>query len=71
MDAKNLESFIDGDLSNAINPIEFKNKNGNTIYGYKAEIVPLVCELYLKARDHGGVLTKSQLVVAKTAETLL
>lgn len=71
MDAKNLESFIDEDLSNAINPIEFKNKNGNTIYGYRAEIVPLVCELYLKARDHGGILTKSQLVVAKTAEIMI
>ena len=70
MDAKNLEPFIDSALGGVINPIEFKSKNGQRIYGYRAEVIPMVCELYLKARDKDA-LTKSQLLVAKTAEILI
>jgi P63C domain-containing protein len=71
MDAKNLEPFVDKDLEAVINPIEFKSKSGQRIYGYKAEVIPMVCELYLKARDQQSVLTKPQLIVAKTAEILI
>ena len=70
MDAKNLDRFIDNDLEGVINPIEILTKNGQRVYGYKAEVIPLVCDLYLKARD-ADVLTPQQLVVAKTAEILV
>ncbi len=70
MDARNLEPFIDKELSTVINPVEFKTNKGQTVYGYKAEIIPLVCDLYLKARD-GEALTPQQLIVAKTAEMLV
>jgi hypothetical protein len=70
MDAKNLEPFIDKVLSGVINPIEFKNNQGAIVYGYRAEIIPLVCDLYLKARE-AGILTPQQQVVAKTSEILV
>jgi hypothetical protein len=71
IDAKNLEPFIDSQLSDVINPIMFKNKQGKLIYGYRAEIIPLVCDLYLKAREAGNVLTSQQLTVARSAEILV
>jgi P63C domain len=70
MDAKNLEPFIDNQLSDVINPIQFKDNKGHLIYGYKAEVIPLVCDLYLKARE-ANALTPQQQVVAKTAEIIV
>jgi hypothetical protein len=69
MDARNLEPFIDNQLSDVINPIEFKNNQGQTIYGYKAEVIPLVCDLYLKAREAKalwntiGVIKKTTVII--------
>ena len=69
MDAKNLQPLIDGDLKGVIKKIEYLDKNGNTQAGYNATILPLVADLYLKARDK-GVLISSQIDTAKKAEML-
>jgi hypothetical protein len=42
---------------------------GGRAYGYKAEILPKVCEVYLKARE-GGKLLKSQEKFARACEIL-
>jgi hypothetical protein len=70
MDAKNLKPFIDNDLGQLIKPIEYQNTNGRINSGYKAEVLPLICDLYLSARD-AGVLTAKQLPLAAVSEMMV
>ena len=67
---KNIKPFINKGLTLATIPIKFRIDTGPIAYGYKAEILPLICETYLKARD-AGVLRKSQEHIARQAESLL
>lgn len=71
IDARNLDPFISNELLDVLAPIEFLNQRGKTVTGYAAELLPLVCDVYLRARDAGKVLTKSQLVVAEQAELIV
>lgn len=70
MDAKNLQSLITSDLRAMIKRVAYFDKNGKIKEGYKADILPLVADLYLKARDE-GVLTANQQGTAKKAEILI
>jgi hypothetical protein len=47
----NLEPFISDDLRRAATPVVFRTTKGNRGYGYDAKLLPLVCEVYLSARD--------------------
>lgn len=69
--AKNLEDFVTNDLRDALEPIEFINKRGQRVQGYKADLLPQVCDVYLEARKFGDVLTTSQERVADQAEILV
>src|SRR5579862_7181225 len=55
-----LKPFIDKYLTSSLSPIEFQMINGSKAFGYKAELLPKICEVFLKARDC-GVLTDQQL----------
>lgn len=68
--AKNLIPYVSDELRDGLNPLKYESLNGQTVGGYKAEILPLVCDVYLQAREDGK-LTKSQLIVAKKAEILV
>ncbi len=68
--AKNLIPYVSEELRDGLNPIKYKNLRGQIVKGYKAEILPLVCDVYLKARDEHK-LTKNQVVVAKKADILV
>lgn len=70
LDAGNLEPFIDKDLLSSIQPIEFRVPSGSKAWGYKAESLPRVCEVYLKARE-AGALRKPQLKFAAACETIV
>lgn len=71
IDAKNLQSFISEDLSHVLtNPIVYKSKNGQEAEGYNAEILPLICEVYLNARDNGS-LTPQQQMLAIASDILV
>lgn len=70
MDAKNLQSLISSDLQALIKRVSYLDKNGKEKEGYKADILPLVADLYLKARDE-NILTTNQLDTAKKAEILI
>jgi hypothetical protein len=70
MDAKNLQSLISSDLQCLIKRVPYLDKNGKEKEGYKADILPLVADLYLKARD-AGVLVTTQIDTAKKAEMLI
>jgi len=74
LSAKNLEPFIDEDLKCSSTPIVFKAKKGGgrsgIAYGYRAELLPKVCNVFLQARD-AAVLKPSQLHIALHCEILI
>lgn len=71
IDAKNLQPFIDEDLRAVINKIEYVNLSNKKQEGYDATILPLVCDLYLKAREAGVITKANQLSTAQKAEILV
>lgn len=51
--AKNLEPYITLEIRDLSYPIVFTTVRNRKAYGYKAELLPVVCNIYLKARDDG------------------
>jgi len=70
IEAKNLKPFIDGDLLEVPITTSFLTPTGMLAEGIKAELVPTICNTYLRARD-AGVLTASQVKVAVAADLLM
>lgn len=68
--AKNLKPFISSDLYVTSSQIIFQPKKGGRAYGYPAELLPAVCEVFLKARD-ASELAHNQEHIAKQAEILI
>src|SRR5258708_29367553 len=68
--AKNLKPFIPKDLYVTSSQIEFRRKTGGKAYGYPAELLPKVCNVFLNA-EAAGVLTKPQKRIAANARLLL
>jgi hypothetical protein len=65
LDLQNLKPFVDKELEDSTKPIKFKLPKGGIAWGYRAEILPKVCEVYLKARDAGELLkTQEKFAVA-------
>jgi hypothetical protein len=71
MDAKNLQPLISKDLQDMIEKIEYLDKNNKNQSGYNANILPLVSDLYLKARERGVIKKENQLQTAYKAEILV
>lgn len=69
LEAKNLSPFITNELQSVLEPIEYMGLTGNRQIGYRADLMPLVCEVYLNARDE-GVLTSKQRATARLAELI-
>jgi len=67
--ALNLQPFIKAELDKALKGIDFYY-GGRLISGYHADILPMVCDVYLEART-AGVLTPNQLPIAQTCEILV
>lgn len=68
--AKSLEPFIDEGLKEVASPIRFALPNGGVAYGYAAELLPEICNVFLAARE-AGALTAKQLPTAKRCEILV
>jgi hypothetical protein len=68
--AENLKPFITDDIRQSTTPIVFWALNGRRSYGYDALLLPMVCEVYLKARDEGK-LAKTQDHIARVCDLLL
>jgi hypothetical protein len=67
----NVQPFINDDLRKmAEHPINYRLPGGGRALGYQAEILPLLCEVYLEARE-AGVLRSNQLPIARAAEILI
>lgn len=68
--AKNLKPFISEELEGSTRPIIFRTVKGVKAFGYKAELLPEVCSVYLEAKEQ-EVLHKSQLHIAKVCQILI
>lgn len=69
LEANNLKPFFPKDLEPVLTPLDFRTPHGIRAEGFKAEILPLICETYLAARDDDALL-QSQEPVAKQCEIL-
>jgi len=65
-----LKPFISDDLRKKSMPVKFRTPEGGLASGYRAEILPEVCEVFLKARD-AGVLLQRQVHIAVRADILV
>ena len=71
LSAANLRPFITRELMELYEPIRYRHATtAGRSTGYRAEILPLVCEVYLDARNE-GVLLRNQEGTAKAAEILI
>lgn len=64
-----LKEFINDELRETLTPRRYV-QNGKVILGFNAEILPVVCNVWLSAR-HAGALQKQQLDKAQKAEILM
>jgi hypothetical protein len=67
--AKNLEPYVGAELDEHLTPIEYKGLRGAKAIGYKAEMLPLLCEAYIAA-DNAGVITTAQRHIVEQARIL-
>ncbi|OON99223.1 MAG: hypothetical protein ATN35_01740 [Epulopiscium sp. Nele67-Bin004] len=66
-----FQSLLDQDFNRAaLEPIEMRVGN-RKIVGYRAELIPEICEVILKARDEEKLTTARQLIIAKQCEILV
>lgn len=70
LQGKSIAPFISEEVLEKARPVAFRTPSGNKASGYRAELLPLVCEVYLQARD-AGVLPTNQDHVAIQAEILI
>jgi hypothetical protein len=67
--AKNLKPFISKDLEVTSSQIEFRTTKGAKAFGYPAELLPQVCNVFTDAAE-AGVLTHNQVHIAAKAKIL-
>jgi len=70
LEAANLKQFIGNNLDPVLKPVILRTDRGAKAEGYKAEMLPYVCDVYLQARD-ARALRGPQLLVARQAEMLV
>lgn len=70
LQGKAINPFISNELLEKSRPVQFMLPSGGRASGYRAEILPMVCEVYLQARD-AGALPPNQQHVARQAEILI
>jgi len=69
--AQNLQPYIPAELHAISEPIQYREPSKSLkSWGYRAEMLPMVCDLYLEARKDGELQTNQQ-HVAKMAEVLI
>src|SRR5215218_8643982 len=70
LQGKAINQFISQEILEKSKPIAFRTTEGIRANGYRADLLPDVCEIYLKARD-AGVLPPNQAHVAVAADILI
>jgi hypothetical protein len=67
---RSIRPFLPAGIAESSRPIDFTLPRGGRARGYNAELLPVVCEVYLAAR-HAGELPSNQQHVAEQAEILV
>lgn len=70
LSASNIRSLITDELIGSTAPVNFRLPTGGTAWGYKAELLPQVCNIYLSARDK-KLLLPAQKHLAEKADMLV
>lgn len=70
MDAKNLQPYVNDEAIQLLTKVEYIDIHGGVQQGFDCKILPMVCDLYLKARED-NVLTPNQYQTARKAEALV
>lgn len=71
LEATNLQRYIDADLRLSTSRIVFRSpKSGGVAYGYRAELLPAVCKVFLQAREE-RTLRHTQEHIAQQCEILM
>jgi hypothetical protein len=70
---RTINPFISNDLLLLVqNPIEYRTTFGGRVaHGIPATALPMICDIWLKAREAGALRTDSQLASAQKAEILV
>ena len=64
----NLKPYIPDSLIENSTPVPFRTITGTVAMGYKAELLPMVCNVFLDAKEDGK-LRPNQLHIAESAES--
>ncbi len=67
---RSLQDWVTPEIVEQSQPVTFTLPRGGRAKGYRAELLPVVCELYLKARQ-AGTLPPNQEAIARQAEILV
>ena len=70
LSANNLKPYINNELTENSTPLNFKDLSGNIGIGYKAELLPAVCNVFLDAND-AGVILKNQKHIVERCKLLI
>lgn len=70
LSSQSIRPYLTADIIEAAKPVTFTLPRGGRAKGYRAELLPTVCELYLRARQDGA-LPYNQERVAAQAEILV
>ena len=69
--AENLREFVSDELRKDATPVAFRLRGeGGKAWGYRADLLPKVCTVYLRARDAKKLLD-NQLPIAATCDILI
>lgn len=68
--AKNLEPFIPKELIEDTRPITFLDLKGNESLGYKAQLLPRICYVFMDAAE-SGALAANQMHIAEKCKMLV
>lgn len=68
--ANNLKQYFNKELLDVLDPIEYRTNSGAVSSAFKAQLLRLVCNVYLKARREGK-LRGNQEAIAVAAEIIL
>ena len=70
LQGKSISPFISSEIREKSRPVTFRTLTGSKASGYRADLLPQVCEVYLSARD-ADALPQNQVHVARQAEILV
>jgi hypothetical protein len=68
--AQNLKPFISDVLEVTSSQVEFRSKNGHRAFGYAGDLLPEVCDVFIKA-DRAGKLKITQKHIADRAHIIM